>query len=390
MADIRTRWQHTLRHSLLAASVAFSSSALACTSLLYTDNNGAPYAGRTMELPMELPYRVAYFPVGSDFRSSADEHKALKYQSRYAFISVAVPDPLTHDLKVTEGMNEQGLTFSLLAFPSADGPADMVNKTRAVLAAIDLGSWTLGQFATVAEVKAALEKQPSMVTALLPFGTMKTPFHYSLHDATGKSLVIEYANGQQNLIDNPTGVMTNGPQFDWHMTNLNNYSFISNIDHSKLEISGITLQQPDSGIATVALPASNTSVGRFVRAFYYANFAEKAQTPEKAITTLAHVMNNFDRPRGITMDNRFKEEVANIAAPEVVGHPLYTSEYASWTSLMDLRQQQMHIRTYAQMNFLAFDLKALKSEKQKLVVELASISADSRNGNEVLLAAKAQ
>ncbi len=34
-----------------------------CTSLLYHDAHGAPYAGRTMELPMELPYRVGYTPA---------------------------------------------------------------------------------------------------------------------------------------------------------------------------------------------------------------------------------------------------------------------------------------------------------------------------------------
>ena len=385
MAQARIRWHNLLRSSILAACAALPTAGIACTSMLYTDDNGAPYAGRTMELPMELPYRIAFYPVGSEFSSSADGNAALNYQSQYAFISVAVPDPVTSDLKVTEGLNEQGLSFSLLAFPSADGPADMVKKTQGVLAAIDLGSWALGQFETVAQVKAALEKQPAMVTALLPLGLLKTPFHYTLHDATGKSLVIGYADGKQNLIDNPTGVMTNGPKFDWHLTNLNNYSFFSNIDQSKLQISGITLQQPDSGIATVALPASNTSVGRFVRAFYYANFAEKAETPDKAITTLAHVMNNFDRPRGITIDNRFKEEVANITAPGVVGDPLYTSEYSSWTSLMDLRQKHFYIRTYAQMNYLSFDLQALKEQKQKLVVELSTIAATSRDGNQVLL-----
>ena len=41
----------------------------ACTSLLYKDDNGASYAGRTMELPMSLPYEVSYYPSGSSFAS---------------------------------------------------------------------------------------------------------------------------------------------------------------------------------------------------------------------------------------------------------------------------------------------------------------------------------
>ena len=55
---------------------------------------------------------------------------------------------------------------------------------------------------------------------------------------------------------------------------------------------------------TAGLPASNTSVGRFVRATYYAQFTEKVSAPDDAIKTLAHVMNNFDRPKGITIDPR--------------------------------------------------------------------------------------
>lgn len=377
----------TVLAGLLAAAMTMSGIAQACTSLLYTDVSGAPYAGRTMELPMELPYKVAFFPQGASFKSSADSHQALSFQSSHAFVSLTVPDPVSKDLKVVEGVNDKGLSFSLLAFASTDGPRDMTEKTKSVLAAIDLGAWSLAQFSTVAEVKAALEKQPVLVTALLPLGILKTPFHYTLHDATGASIVVEFANGGQQVIDNPIGVMTNGPEFAWHMTNLNNYTFLSNKDQSKLELSGRQFQQPDSGIATAGLPASNTSVGRFVRAVYYSQFAEKAETPDKAITTLAHVMNNFDRPRGITMDERFEEEIANITAPGVTGSPTYTSEYTSWTALTDLRRQRLSVRTYGSLNYVTFDLAALKQLNAPRAVALDSIPAGVTDGAKALLAA---
>lgn len=378
----------TLMASVMAGAIALPSIAHACTSLLYTDANGAPYAGRTMELPMELPYEATYFPKGTDFSSKADDQPALNFQGKYGFMSLTVPDPITKDLKVVEGLNDQGLSFSVLAYASTEGPKDMLKKTTDALAAIDLGAWALSQFDSVKEVKAALKEQPVLVTALLPLGILKTPFHYTLHDANGDSLVIEFANGKQNVIDNPIGVMTNGPEFDWHMTNLNNYTFLDNIDRSKLEINGVHLQQPDSGIATVALPASNTSVGRFVRAVYYSQFAEKAKTPEKALSTLAHVMNNFDRPRGITMDNRFTGEIANITAPGVEGHPVYTTEYTSWTALSDLRQLQFSVRSYANMNYINFDLAALANEKEKKSIKLDKIPVEMTAGNQALLAAK--
>lgn len=368
----------------LAVALAQSSIAQACTSLLYTDASGAPYSGRTMELPMELPYQASYFPKGWTFDSDAGKHAELSFQGKYAFVSITVPDPLTKQLKVVEGLNEQGLSFSLLAFANTQGPKDMVANTQKVLAAIDLGAWTLSRFKDVNEVKAALKRQPVMVTALLPLDLVKTPFHYTLHDASGASLVIEFADGKMQVLDNPLGVMTNGPEFSWHMTNLNNYTFLSNKDQSQLELAGIKFRQPDSGIATAGLPASNTSVGRFVRAVYYSQFAEKAETPDRAVKTLAHVMNNFDRPRGITIDNRLEDGIENITAPGVTGQPLYSSEYTSWTAMSDLRRLRFSVRTYDSLNYVEFDLAALKDQAEHTSVALASVPVDITAGAELL------
>ncbi|MGY6555792.1 MAG: linear amide C-N hydrolase [Wenzhouxiangella sp.] len=356
----------------------------ACTSLLYADAKGHFYAGRTMELPMELPYRVSYFPAGTRFGSAADKHHVLEFTARHPFLAVTVPDPVSRDLKVAEGVNDQGLSFSLLAFASTEGPQHIVDQTNAILAAIDLGAWTLSQFSSVDEVKAALQAQPLKVTALLPAGLMHSPFHYTVHDASGRSLVIEFSNGQQNLILNPLGVMTNGPEFAWHMTNMNNYTFLSNVDQSKAEFGGQRFVQPDSGIATAGLPASNTSVGRFVRAVFYSQFAERAETPDEAIATLSRIMNNFDRPRGITIDNRFRDQIANITAPGVNHRRVYTSEYTSWTSLIDLSRRQLFLRTYDSLNFIRFDLAGLADVSEPRHVELKDIALGPKEATAAL------
>ena len=68
-------------------------------------------------------------------------------------------DQPTAIASLVEGINDAGLSFSVLAFASTQGPRDAVEKTKAVLAAIDLGAWSLGSFQTVAQLKAALEKQ---------------------------------------------------------------------------------------------------------------------------------------------------------------------------------------------------------------------------------------
>ncbi|WP_295428173.1 linear amide C-N hydrolase [uncultured Thiodictyon sp.] len=201
----------------------------ACTTLTITDTNGGVYLGRTMEFALDLPWQLTYFPAGREYTSKlTDGTPGLAYRTKYRMMAVTMPLASPTDLKVVDGLNAEGLTFSALAFPAV-GPEGDPEGLRKALAAVDLGSWALGQFATVAEVKTALESQPVILTPLSTLGNARTPLHYVLHDRTGAGIVIEYADAKQTVYDNPVNVMTNGPRFPWHLTNLGNYSFLTNV-----------------------------------------------------------------------------------------------------------------------------------------------------------------
>lgn len=357
-----------------------------CTSLIYRDSAGRPYFGRTLELTVELPYQIVYVPKNVPFSSQVEGHPALDYEAEHAFICVAMPARVPTpeapigfaDLKALEGLNDQGLTFSLLSYPAASGRYDGVETTRAVLSASDLGSWALAQFATVAEVKAALEAQPVVLEALTLLGGVISPFHYVVHDAGGAALVVEFDKGRMSLYDNPVGVMTNGPTFPWHLTNLDNYTHLSNVDRPMATFGAYQAMQPDSGIATAGLPSSSTSVGRFVRAAYYAQYTERAASPDAAVQTLAHVMNTFDRPRGVSID--YPQEGAHVSiGTEVAGLSAdpatpYATEFTSWTNLSDLARAKFFIRDYKSLNYTGFDLTALADVTAPKVVALAGLT----------------
>ena len=128
-----------------------------CTSLQYTDSTGARYFGRTLELDVDEPWALTYVPAGMEFESEAPDSKPLHYTTRYGFLGVTAParmptkeQPLTqNDLKVCEGMNSEGVTFSLLAYPTVGGKEDAVANTLEALGAWDLGSFVLGQCSSV-------------------------------------------------------------------------------------------------------------------------------------------------------------------------------------------------------------------------------------------------
>lgn len=362
-----------------------------CTSLSYRDIHNNVYFGRTLELSMELPYQLAYFPAGEVFRSTVEGRAPLDYQGRHGVLAITMPErapapglqAVPADFKVLEGMNEQGLSFSLLAYPSSQGGAHGTRLTQTLLSASDLGSWTLSQFDSVAQVKEALSTQSVSMVKLAILGGVESPFHYVVHDRTGASIVIEFANGRQQVYDNPVGVMTNGPEFNWHLTNLNNYTFLSNVDQSQANFGNFHARQPDSGIATAGLPGSNTSVGRFIRAVYYAQHTMPVDDPDEAVCALAHIMNNFDRPRGATVAASHGEGGLDL---ESMGGDQtgVTTEYTSWTSLSDLQRGRFFVRDYQSLNYVQFDLNWLRKQSAPAIVPLARFSKHAGDHSSVL------
>ncbi|MBK1643876.1 linear amide C-N hydrolase [Thiocapsa imhoffii] len=364
-----------------------------CTSLVYRDAAGRSYFGRTLELTIDLPYLITWFPKGFAMSSQIANHPPVRITTQYGVFAVTMPariptqdNPIgPRDLKVLEGLNDQGLTFSLLSYPTAAGDEVPVPSETAVLSASDLGLWALGQFRSVAEVKAALVTQPVMLEALAMLGGVVSPFHYLVNDASGASLVIEFHQGKMSVYDNPVRVLTNAPPFDWHLTNLDNYTYLSNVDRPTATFGDYLASQPDSGVATSGLPASNTSVGRFVRAAFYAQYTEKVETPDRAVTTLAHVMNNFDRPRGVTIDL----PEAGISHLEVKGLDEAgdgaATEFTCWTSLSDLDRKLFFLRSYDTFNYTRFDLTALAGADRPLVLPSKRFGADALEGTAALL-----
>jgi penicillin V acylase-like amidase (Ntn superfamily) len=256
-----------------------------------------------------------------------------------------------------EGINDQGVSFSANWLTGTDSP--VVGKDAArILAASDFGAWVLGNFKSVEEVKQAMTNGQTEIwvpaTKLDPKAPL--PLHYAINDKTGNSIVVEFTDGKVNIYDNPVGVMTNGPFFPWHLTNLQNYTF-SNVDKDTAQLGKFKFQTQDGGIALSALPSAETSQGRFVKAAFYANYVRKAKTPDEAVTTLAHLMNNFDRPYDLTVD-----EAGGTG--DGVRAEGTSSEVTIWTTLQDLSRNLLYFRSIAAMNWAVIDMNKLKDVKE--------------------------
>lgn len=330
-----------------------------CTSLIISDVNGNAYHGRTLEFSVFVPVDVSFIPKGSKIESvTPDGKQGATFNTMYSILGMTFAGiPNSKQALVVEAANDQGLSFSANQLNFSTAPPVGSDPSK-ILSVGDLGSWVLGKFKTVAEVKAAvlsgntefwLPPIPIMANALIPL-------HYAIYDKAGNGLVIQFQNNKTNVYDNPVNVLTNGPEFPWHLLNLNNYTQ-TNVDINSAQYGKLPVATVDSGIALSGLPSSQTAPGRFVKAAFYTNYVRKAKTPDAAIQTLGHIMNNFDRPYDLTID-----------PPGGMGDGprgnTSSSEVTSWTIMNDLSRNLVFFRTIDALNWTMIDMNKLANVTQ--------------------------
>lgn len=346
-----------------------------CTSLMITDKNGNAYHGRGLEYPYELPFSLTWLPAGSAIESVAPSGKqGLTFNTKFDVIAMTVQGIVgAKQPFIAQGANNQGLSFSSNQLNGSSSPP-VGNVPEKILSVNDLGAWILGNFSTVAEVKAALSGDSTefWLPPLPIDNNAPVPQHYAVYDKTGDALVVEFCDGKKNVYDNPVNVLTNNPPFPWHLENLNNYTF-SNMDQNTGQLGKLQLATADAGIALTALPSSQTTQGRFVKAAYYANYVSKGATPDEAINQLSHILNNFDRPSGLTID-----------PPGGLGDGTrsnaISTETTTWMVMHDLARNLMYLRTYHAINWTVIDINQFKDIKT--VKSMPANDVNVKGGNE--------
>lgn len=357
-SPVASSWRACTRKTvaaLLAATLLTPQLASACTSfLIRTADDGAVY-GRTMEFGFELKSRAMIIPRNQKLSSTGPDGKpAMRWTGKYAAVGLNALGMTA----LVDGMNEKGLAGGLLYFPGYAGYTDPAKADPAKsIAPWDFLTWALTNYATVAEVKAALA-DIAVIDVVQETLKIAPPLHYTLHDATGASLVIEPVDGKLEVYDNPLGVMTNSPSFDWHLTNLSNYVKISSVNAPPLEIGGVTIPPLGQGSGLLGIPGDSTPPSRFVRALGYTLSAAPVPSGPESVRLAEHILNNFDIPKGW------------VRAHGQDSEPL---EYTQWSSVADLANLSYYVKTYNDPVLRGIDLKAVDLDAKDIVsVELSS------------------
>ncbi|MGA1124907.1 MAG: linear amide C-N hydrolase, partial [Chthoniobacterales bacterium] len=313
----------------LAAMLVANQPALACTGGALIAKDGGVAVGRTLEFGEPLDSVLAVWPAGSDFTGLTPTGKnGLKWKSKYGFVG---PTTGTNYDMLLDGLNDEGLNVGLFYFPAfAQYPEATPENAAIGMAPAQVTAWILSNFATVAEVKDNIGKI-AMLPVVLDLIGIVPDLHIKVQDPSGACIVIEPRGGELLVHDNPVRVLTNAPEFPWHLTNLINYLNMSASYPADQKIGNLELSPFGMGGGSRGLPGDFTPPSRFVRMAFYLQNALPQKTSSEAVGTMFHFLNNFDIPPGAAMP------------------PAGTSEtfpdYTSWTVVSDLAKKHYHFKT---------------------------------------------
>jgi choloylglycine hydrolase len=326
--------------AILSSVVACTSPAWACTGITMKSKDGSIIFARTLEFALDIKSNIIVVPRGKEYVGTAPGDKpGLRWKAKYGIVGANA-----FDLPVTvDGLNEKGLHVGLFYFPGFaryhEVKADDVGKA---LAPWELGAFLLGTCSDVKEAVAAAKEVRVGEVVQKDMGFVP-PVHYILTDAAGESVVLEHVGGALKIHQNPLGVMSNSPTFDWHMTNLSNYVNMTVSNVPKIEVGGKEIKGLGQGSGMLGIPGDFTPPSRFVRAVAFSKSALPVESAREGVLQAFHLLNQFDIPKGAARGLEHGKEVA---------------DYTLWTSASDLKNMRYYFRTYDNSRIRMIDLRA--------------------------------
>lgn len=267
----------SLKHSLsafalLGAVILLHTPADACTRLVYTALDNQIITARSMDWSVDIGTNLWIFPRGMQ-RTGQPGTNSLNWTSQYGSVIASA-----YDVSTADGLNEAGLSASVLWLEGSAYPKDSESKPGLSIAA--WAQYVLDNFATVNEVVAAMESGAFTVfTAKVPGQDRLADLHLAVSDPTGDSAIFEYIDGKLVVHHGKQyPVMTNAPAFDQQLA-LNTYW---------QQIGGL-----------VMLPGTNRASDRFARAAFYVQSTRKSADMVESLAAAFSIIRNVSVPFGI-------------------------------------------------------------------------------------------
>ena len=258
-----------------------------CTAISYLNRDH--YFGRNLDLEVSFHERVTVTPRNYPFIF----RNVPAIPKHYAMIGMAtvVEDyPLYY-----EATNEHGLSMAGLNFPG-NAVYHPVKDRKLNIAPFELIPWILGQCKSINETKALLE-ETNLADISFSTSLPHSPLHWMIADRN-QAIAVEPVNEGIKVYDDPVGVLTNNPTFDFHMHYLCNFLNITPKEPSELFCGKLKLSPYSRAMGGIGLPGDASSASRFVKASFHMINSVSDGTENDNVGQFFHILDSVSMIKG--------------------------------------------------------------------------------------------
>lgn len=266
-----------------------------CTAITYKTKDF--YFGRTLDLEYHYKESITVTPRRFPFSVGRDHH--------YAIIGIATVEnnyPLYYD-----AVNEKGLCMAGLAFWQS-AKYNKICPDRDNEASFELIPCILGSCSSVSEARDRLALINITDIAFSP-ELPPSPLHWMIADRE-EAIVVESTVEGMKIYDNPLGVLTNEPRFEYHMTNINNYINLSPCEPRNTFSENSDFRPYSRGMGALGLPGDNSSASRFVRAAFTKLNSVSGASENESVRQFFHILGTVSQVHGcVRMGDKLERTV---------------------------------------------------------------------------------
>ena len=268
-----------------------------CTAISFNANNH--YFGRNLDLERRFNEGVTITP-----RNYILQYKSGEIDRKhFAFIGTAtvINDyPLYYD-----ATNEFGLSIAGLNFVGNAYLKDSPVNGKINLAPYEFIPYVLSKCKNVSDA-IDLIKKIELVDIRFNNQLQNAQLHWMIADKT-ECVVFEYMKDMAKIYNNPVGILTNNPPFEYQMINLNNYLHLSNKPPQNTFSNNLKLDVYSRGMGAIGLPGDNSSVSRFVRGAFNTLNSVKPNNEIDSVTQFFHLLSSVEQVEGsVIIDDKYE------------------------------------------------------------------------------------
>lgn len=299
-----------------------------CTAITFQTQNH--YFGRNLDLEYHYDETVTVTP--RNFKLHL--RKAEPLQQHHAMIGMATVVqgyPLYYD-----ATNEHGLSMAGLNFPG-NATYRSENKELNNITPFEFIPWILGKCRNVFEAEKLIHKC-NLIDVPFNQEYPLTPLHWIISDYQ-RCITVEPLPIGIRIWENPIGVLTNNPPFDFHLYNLTHYLNLSSSDVPRKFADTLSFEQYSRGMGAIGLPGDLSSASRFVRAAFVkmnskCNFDEK-----NSVNQFFHILSSVEQQEGCCRtESGLEKTIYSSCCNMERGIYYYTTYYNKQITAIDMHK----------------------------------------------------